>query len=217
MKSRRVAVLVAAGLIAGLGYGLFVRVPPGPRSLRVFDPDRMADLELGMWQAYYAKENARLFGLLVTMLHEQNRYTWAKATLVGFHLARAAATFGNLKENYDQVLPDLEHAYSIERDWMNAGFDPTAVARAELAWWVARRIPEQSSVDNVGALISGQYSLFYETPVDGVARAGKLRAEAAALRDRGGQHADWPRVGLLLHDSYRDLHHALTSPAAVSR
>ncbi len=50
-----------------------------------------------MWQAYYAKERARLFALLVTLLHEQYHYSWATATLEGFHLARAAATFGDLR------------------------------------------------------------------------------------------------------------------------
>ena len=44
--------------------------PPGPRSLRQFDPDRMADLEVRMWQAYYGKERVRLFALLVTMLRD---------------------------------------------------------------------------------------------------------------------------------------------------
>ena len=41
--------------------------------MRAFDPDRLADLEVRMWQAYYAKERSRLVGLLVTMLHEQYR------------------------------------------------------------------------------------------------------------------------------------------------
>lgn len=100
----------------------------------------MADLELRMWQAYYAKERVRLFALLVTMLHEQNHYSWATATREGFHLARAAATFGDARAHYEIVLPDLENAYGIAKNWLHAGFDPRAVARAEFAWWVARRI-----------------------------------------------------------------------------
>ena len=51
-------------------------------------------------------------------------------------------------------MPDLEAAYSTARDWLDAGFDPPAVARAELAWWVARRIPGQNSVEQVGGLIA---------------------------------------------------------------
>ena len=80
------------------------------------------------------------------------------------------------------------------KDWTHAGYDPAVVARAELAWWVARRDPRTSSVDNVGALIAEEYALFYEVPVTRVAEAGRLRAEAAALRDRGGQQADWAAI-----------------------
>ncbi len=109
--------------------------------MRQFDASRMADLELGMWQAYYAKERVRLFALLVTMLHEQYHYSWARATREAFHLARAATRFADLDAHYDTVLPDLEQAYRQARVWMRAGFDPDAVARAELAWWVARRDP----------------------------------------------------------------------------
>jgi len=65
--------LVVVVLCTALAYGLFAP-PQGPRTLRQFDADRLADLEVGMWQAYYAKERMRLFALLVTMLHEQYHY-----------------------------------------------------------------------------------------------------------------------------------------------
>ena len=113
-------------IVATLTYGL-TAAPVGPRTLRQFNPDRMADLELRMWQAYYAKERVRLFALLVTMLHEQNHYSWVTATREGFHLARAAATFGDAPANYEIVLPDLESGYGIAKDWLHAGFDPRAV------------------------------------------------------------------------------------------
>lgn len=54
-RVRWVAAGVALLIAAMLTYGL-ASTPPGPRTLRRFDPDRMADLELRMWQAYYAKE-----------------------------------------------------------------------------------------------------------------------------------------------------------------
>jgi hypothetical protein len=75
----------------------FALTPPrGPRSMRQFNPTRLADLEVRMWQAYYAKERVRLFSLLVTLLREQYHYSWAMAATEGYHLARAAATFGDL-------------------------------------------------------------------------------------------------------------------------
>ncbi len=201
MKRAAVVILIVTAALAG--YAL---VPPsGPRSIRQFDPDRMADLELRMWQAYYAKEKARLFGLLVTMLHEQYRYSWATASIEGFHLARAASTFADAKGNYDAVLPDLEAAYSRAKSWLHAGFDPRAVARAELSWWVARRMPGQNSALQVGTLMADEYALLYETSRDRVLRAAYLRAEAAALRDTQAAQPDWETIGALLKQSYRGL------------
>src|SRR5947208_2051651 len=94
------AFLVAA-LIAVFLAAFALTPPRGTRSMRRFDPARVADLEARMWQAYYAKQRGRLFFLLVTTLREQYHYSWAIATLEGFHLARAAATFGDLQSGYD--------------------------------------------------------------------------------------------------------------------
>src|SRR6476646_10756644 len=180
MARRRVwLVLGAAVLTAG---AFFFIAPSGPRSLRIFDPDRTADLELDMWQAYYDKRNVRLFTDLVTLLHEQNRYSWARATQAGFHLAHAAATFGNLRSEYEQVLPDLIAAYKIERDWLHAGFDPVAVSKAGLAWWVARREAGQNSAEHVGAVIADENALLYEVPRDRVIEASTVRARRQIAR-----------------------------------
>lgn len=205
--------ILLGGLAVGaLLYFVAIQAPPGPRSLRAFDADRMADLELRMWQAYYRKERVRLFALLVSMLHEQNRYPWTKAVHAGYRLARAASTFGDARSDYERVLPDLEAAYAISRDWTHAGFEPREVARAELAWWAARRRPDENSVERVGALIADEYALLYEVPREAVAAPAARRAEAAALRDRGGAGADWPAISDLLRDSYRLLHTAVNEP-----
>ena len=183
--------------------------PSGPRSMARFDPDRTAALELDMWQVYYAKQNLRLFRDLVTLQHEQYHYPWGKAIRASFHLARAAATFGNAHGDYERVLPDLERAYAIERDWMHAGFDPQSVARAELAWWVARRDPAQLDPQNVGRLIAEENAQLYAVPSERVLEASVLRARAGRLRDEGGERADWAAVASLLRESYRSLHAAV--------
>jgi hypothetical protein len=183
--------------------------PPGARALAVFDPDRLAELETDMWQAYYAHQNLRLFAGLVTMLREQYRYSWWKAAVAGFHLARAARTFGDSRSEYEQVLPDLENGYSIMKDWTGSCFDPRAVARAELAWWVARRIQGQNSAEHVGRLIAEEIALLFSVPSDRLLEASTLRAKAGKLRDDGGARADWPRVSRLLRQSYRTLHAAV--------
>jgi hypothetical protein len=193
----------------------FALTPPrGARSMRRFDANRVADLELRMWQAYYAKHRVQLFALLATMLREQYHYSWATASRQAFRFARAAATFGDLRGNYDVVLPDLEAGYATTRSWMAAGFDPGAVARAELAWWVARRVPDGHGAEHVGELIADEYALLYETSRERVALAARLRADAAALRDAQADHPDWAAIALLLRQSYGELLMALSSENA---
>lgn len=212
MRGKRPAIALAALVVVAVFGGVAVfalRAPSGPRSLRAFDPDRMADLETDMWQAYYRHENLRLFQGLVTMLHEQYRYSWARAGVAGFYLGKAARTFGDTRGNYEQVLPDLEHAYAMAKSWTGAAFNPAAVADAELAWWIARRIPGQDSVENVGGLIAAENGLLFGVARDRVLAASTLRAQAGRLRDEGGDHADWSTVSTLLHQSYRDLHAAV--------
>ncbi len=217
MRRVRGASLAALLLLAFL-LAFALTPPRGPRSIRQFNPPRLADLELRMWQAYYAKQRLALFRLLVVLLHEQYRYSWAVATLEAFHLARAAATFADLKDHYEVVLPDLEAAYDTAKWWLGAGFDPHAVARAELAWWVARRIPGENSAEQVGRLIADEYALLYETSVERVASPAFLRAAAAKLRDdeaigarNGWSRVEWDRIERLLQQSYRDLFEALST------
>jgi hypothetical protein len=201
------AVVLLLALVALTTYAL---VPPaGSRSIREFDPPRLANLEVRMWQAYYDKKRATLFALLVTMLHEQYRYSWAKAATEGYHLARAASRFGDLRSNYESVLPDLEAAYGAARSWLDAGFDPQAVAHAELMWWVARRIPGANAPDQVGELMADEYALLYEAPRELVTRAALLRAEAGALRDASAAQPDWIEIERLLRESYVELFGAL--------
>jgi hypothetical protein len=203
--------LVVCALVAASAIAYIALVPPaGPRSIRDFDPARTADLELRMWQAYYAKERVRLFGLLATLLREQYHYSWATAARQGFRLARAAATFGDATSNYERVLPDLESAYAVAQRWLTAGFDPREVARAELAWWVARRTPGQNAPDQVGRLIAEEYALLYEAPVADMMAAAELRAEAGAMRDAQSTQPDWPAIGRLLDESYRQLRISLS-------
>lgn len=204
MSRRRLAVLIVV-LVLGAGALAAFRTPAGPASMRGFEPDRLAQLELDMWRAYYSKQRLVLFRLLLVMLREQYHYSWAIAAREGFHLARAASTFGEATSNYESALPDLEAGYATAKAHLGAGFDPAAVARAELAWWVARRIPGQNSPEQVGLLMAYEYSLLYEVPQSRVEQAAYLRAKAGRLRDETATQPDWNVIQDLLQQSYREL------------
>ena len=109
------------------------------------------------------------------------------------------------------MLPDLEAAYARVRAWTGSTFDVSAVARAELAWWEARRIPGRNDAEQVGRLIAEEYALLYESSPEAMAAPALLRAQAAALRDAHADQPDWRAIARLLQQSYRELRLALAS------
>jgi hypothetical protein len=186
---------------------------------RSFDPDRLARLELRMWQAYYRRQPARLFGLLVLGYREQARAGWPRALLASFHLARGAARFGRSQGDYERFLPDIVRGYELLG--LPTTVDAEEVARRELRWWVVRREIGLSAGSAAGEAISRLYAAIYGLPTEAVAEAGRLRGEAAEVRDRGAAadpagpagdgHRYWPEVAKLLRASYRSLHDAVAA------
>jgi hypothetical protein len=171
---------------------------------RVFDPEQIGAGEVRMWQAYYGGQRLRLFLELLRMLRDQFGLSWFEALRIGFLLARSAMRFKDVWENYEAVaLPDLAAAYERIRRATGKGFDPVVVARAELAWWVARRTPGDKLPEVVGQRIGELYSAFYEHESPAYYQAGLLRAQAAYLRDQQEDQADWDRIRNMLVESYR--------------
>lgn len=203
----RPAVIVLLLLAAGIYVA--THAPDGPRSLHQFDPERLASLELETWQASYARERVRRFRTLVVLLREQYNYSWTTAAREAVHRLDAAATFAAARGNYNVVLPELEESYTTARNWTGADYDPAAVARAELAWWVARRTEGQDSPGRVGDLMAVHYGLLYETTARVVSRSTQLRARAEALRDAAEEAPDWDEIARLLTESYEALHAAV--------
>lgn len=197
------------GLVLAVAGFVWQPQPRAPRPLGDFNPDRVAALEAGMWQAYYEKQRVRLFSLLVTTLREQYGFSWPTATVTAFSLAKAAVTFGDATGDYERAIPDLTRGFARIQTATAARFEPPQVARAELAWWIARRTPGHDSPEQVGDLIAGLYSALYARPIEEMRDAGRLRARAAALRDAQATRPDWPTIATLLQHSYRSLHDRL--------
>ena len=184
-------------------------------------------LELRMWKAYYRRQPARLFGLLVQANREQAHASWPRALAAAALLARAGAAFG--KTGWDGAaadaglrddpayLRDIAHGYRLLG--LPPGIDAAEVARRELRWWVVRRQIGLSAGKAAGEAIAALYAELYGVPLEAVAEAGRLRGEAAEVRDRGAADdqegprgrgaAYWPQVGRLLVASYRSLKAAI--------
>jgi hypothetical protein len=203
---RRVVGLVFLALVIAGGLYVFLP-PPGPRLLTRFDAPRVADLEFRVWRSYYNREPVQLFMDIASMMREQYHYSWATAATEAFFFARACIKFRDFNGNYeDVVLPDLEHGYATAQLWLHAGYDPRRVARAELAWWVSRRVTGHSDPQQLGRLMATQYALLFEVPKEQVLKAATLRAQAETLRDVDGNRPQWDEVARLLREAYVELH-----------
>jgi len=184
-----------------------------------FDPDRLADLETGMWKAYYRRQPARLFGLLVKGVREQARTSWPRALAASLFWTRAAAQFARSTGDYDRFAPDIARGYRLLG--LPPSVDAEEVARRELRWWVVRREIGLAAGQAAGGAITRLYAALYELPESAVSEAGRLRAEAAEVRDRGATDdpdgptgrgaAYWAEVARLLRESYRELKRAVTT------
>jgi hypothetical protein len=186
-----------------------------------FDPDRLASLETAMWKAYYRRQPARLFGLLIRALHEQAHVSWPRAVAAAVLLTKAAVGFARASGDYDRFAPDIAHGYHV-LGFRAARLDE--VARHELRWWVVRREIGLAAGEAAGDAITDLYAALYGVPRENVAEAGRLRGRAAEVRDRGAEadpdgqraagRAYWPEVARLLRESYRSLSAAVGgSPA----
>jgi len=186
-----------------------------------------------MWKAYYRRQPVRLFALLIVANREQAGVGLPRAVAAAVLLARAAAAFGKTgwdgKGSAAAERDDAGYLRDIARGYrmlgLPDGVDAAEVARRELRWWVVRREIGLAAGEAAGTAIADLYSELYGLPVAEVAEAGRLRGQAAEVRDRGAAvdpdgatgrgAAYWPEVRRLLLASYRSLKTAV-APEAVA-
>jgi len=171
-----------------------------------FDSEKVAHMETQMWQSYYSGNKIELGLQLIALLRDQYGLSLMEAKGIGELLASSAMKFHAARGDYDNVaLPDLIKAYGLIKQATGAAFDPEEVAKAELAWWVARRTPGQNSKEQVGEGITELYVVFYGYESDAFVNAGQFRSQAAAIRDAGKEDSDWKLIEEKLFQSYSEL------------
>ena len=179
--------------------------------LITFDADAIAWLETRMWEAYYAKQDARLFILLVRLIAQQFGLPWRRAFSIALMLTRPAMHFARTRENYAAVIPDIAAAYRRLQEECGSTFDADEVAARELQWWIVHRHPSETGEEGLTDAIAALYAAVYRLPSSTLREAARLRAQAAMLCDDGREREGvrgatyWQEVGDLLQRSYHAL------------
>jgi hypothetical protein len=197
-----IIILILAGVILFWKFGRRAGAP--------FNSAEIAASETRMWQAYYGGNPLALNRELVDLLKEQFGFKSKDAQNISASLVLATWNFLHNTGSYEkEVLPNLVSAYTQIRDVVGGIWSPEEAAKAELEWWVNRRTPGKNSPENVGKSIAKLYSILYGKTNPHIEKAGLLRAQAAALRDRLGlsrkNSKEWDEVEKLLEESYASL------------
>ena len=201
--------LLMFGLIGLLVYMAFFALPRPEEARPDFEPGVVAQHEIATWQAVRAGQEYGIYLNIMLYERELHGYTWFRAAQAAFYMGRATQDFVGIDRRYERVMPELEAAATIQRDWDKADFDPAQVARANLNWWVARKMKNLNNVGAVSGRIAEEYALRYGVADGRAMTAATMRAEALQARDMSSVDPDWTNITELLTSSYTALRTAM--------
>ncbi len=184
------------------------------KSLRKFNPDKVAEIELHMWQAYYRHQFLKLFFLLTRLTRENFGVNYLVSIQIAYYAALAAGDFrlNKGKENQERVLKKLIRFCQIISEHSTEPFDYKKAAELELQWWLVDRYPDRYQISRKESLALAMAAIYNIDPSKLGEYASK-RAEAMVLQDEvenlKGVEADWNKIGLLLKDSWRSIYQVI--------
>lgn len=207
--SKKAAILaVPAILTVWIAEDLYF---PRHHDLRRFDPARVASLETAMWRSYYDHHAFELFTELTQLLRQEYGMPFCRSVVAGYHAAKAAEVFqrGHSRGEYERALPDLVAYYHLILRSSASAFDPDAVARLELEWWIVHRERDHFPPRDLEVALSRLQAEIYQLPFTGFAEHARARARAMQIRDTqadtGLTASDWARIDELLTRSWAAL------------
>ena len=202
--------------VAGLAYATFDLYGPRYHSLREFQPDEVARLEMAMWRSYYSHDRLRLYSQLATLLRQQYNLPILRSLVVSYHAAKAAVIFqaGHGGGDYDKALPDLLAYYDAIHRVASEPFDTHRAARLELDWWIMHRERARHPRADLDRSLAALQAELFAVPGYRFMEHARLRADAMLLRDRGAEDGSlteqtWTEIERLLRASWQSLRSAV--------
>ena len=156
------------------------------RTIRTFDPARVARLETENWEAYYQKRWGRLLQVSVGMVHEAFGLNLWQALQGAYLVGRAEIAAAPFPDNdVPTAEAYMRRFYGLVKRIHHEDFDVEQAARLEVNWWVVHRqhFGQADSQPLVEALID-LYAATFRLPRERVRDAAHWRAEAMRYSDQ---------------------------------
>jgi hypothetical protein len=186
-----------------------------PKSKVVFNPDRLAYLEVAGWRAYYDHKWFRFLQLMLLNVREQTGLSWPRAIQAAYYFTQASMAWSPVDNDPPKVKLYLRKFYRLVVEKGNRlKFDPDKVAEAEYVYWdVHRRLsgkPESEKeplIRSLAELHSGTFGI----PLDEAWESGVQRAHSTDTVDlitgkrSKDVEGDWRKSEDYLREAYRDI------------
>jgi hypothetical protein len=159
---------------------------PDPKSIRTFDPARVARLETENWEAYYQKRWPRLLQVSVGLVKEAFGLNTWQALQAAYLVGRAEIAAAPFPDNdVPRAEAYMRRFYGLVRRVHHETFDVEQAARLEVRWWVVHRqlFLKEDLQPLVEALVD-LYAATFRLPRERVRDAALHRAEAMRYSDR---------------------------------
>jgi hypothetical protein len=177
-----------------------------------FNPEQVARLELGWWQAHNDKDRVRLKQTLRDWVIKLYKVEPATAATCSSMFITAASLHD--RDNFTQAVGPMGQYYALIQSKSGAQFDPHVAARLEVGWWQIH--DELEFDDDKSRLIQAfveLYALLYGLTPAKVRRAAELKTRATKQHDLAEAETTplnqvelhWRRTGKLLREFYVEL------------
>jgi hypothetical protein len=183
----------------------------------LFDPDKVAYYEKAGWEAYYARNWLRAFGLLVRLNREQFRMGFFTALSAALDTVRASRAFAPIDNDIPAAQAHIQNFFAKARPGLQIEASAQKLAELEMDYWVVHRelaLRRSQNHDDhdieamTQSLANLHAALFNATP-EAMRESAEYRALAAKAVDRiTGNYskditADWQEVESYLQKAYR--------------
>ena len=180
------------------------------KNLKKFNPDKIAKLDLNMWQAYYDHNFFKLFILLLRLNHEFFGLDYLHTLQAAYYTASAAINFRLSKGNErpEIIIGKLTKLFGIISDNNVEKFDYKKEAELEFGWWMTDRYPKLYQASREDGLAHAMATI-YNTDYLKLKEYADYRAQAMVLQDEAtamGKEANWDRIESLLKKSFNSLY-----------